>query len=831
MSCRVLAVLLVGALAVPVWGQEPSSSADPETAASAQTPEPPQEPTSASTPEAEDAAVPPDQGAGASSAGSAPGSGTSEEAGSVPRGPQPVAPPPAVEPACDPEKGDVCLTAEQQGREKGHIWGRGFADLRIGEMRVQTDALDIYDVETPQGTTQRLVAEGDVVLLRREERLMGDKLTMDLNTGKGTIENAVGYLDPGIYFTAKTLERLDPRTFEVHGARFSSCCQPHPRWAFRASSAKLRTGDKILAKNVLFTVGVPVWPKTLPTPIYFPYFAYPLAKGGRATGLLIPSFSVDLKRGVDVRAGFFWAMGRSADQTFSYEQRAKLPPRVTHELRYLREGLSQGDFRTTLFPPRKASTDQTEGLPPPNLDWDYDLQWNAIQELPGSFIGKVRVNRTSPQNYLTALTTVYNRYEDSTLTFQGLLGRQSLLLMANERATIYDQGTKALRRYLPQFRLSMVPQRLGKSGVVLGYSLQLDRLQSAFPATAADRRTDTWSRFDVFPSISRPVSVTFLTLNPSVNVRYTHYSATYPWDEEAQQQIIDNGPTGGPLSRRYLEASLEMEGPSFSRVFTNPTTIYSDKFKHVISPQVTWLVRSASAGTEGIPTFDGVDNQYSTHEITYGFVNRFYSRRHERGRRPTPYEFLSWNIYQVYYLDVPQSVNDPNFTSDLRGPGGTIVDRSPIRSRIRFQPVPEWNLDWLTEYDTNFKQTRRTDLRSHLGGSLGGIDVQWTKSMRVPNKGTELKLSDHTVSGRANLRLFDRAIELGATSTYNFPTKLYLDRSLYVRFKVQCFGLMVQWLQRYINRQQVPSIAFSIDLENLGSIGMDPDRRPGQARY
>jgi LPS-assembly protein len=702
-------------------------------------------------------------------------------------------------------------------------------------MRVQTDALDIYDVETPQGSTRKLVASGHVVFLRREERLMGDELTMDLNTGKGTIENAVGNMDPGIYFRAKTLDRLDPRTFVVHEARFSSCCQPNPRWGFRASSAKLHTGDKIVAKNVLFTVGVPVWPKSLPTPLYFPYFAYPLTKDDRATGLLIPSFSYSRKRGMDVRMGFFWAMGRSADQTFTVERRAVLPPRISHELRYLREDMSQGTFRTTLFPPRKAVTEeqlqQLKGLPPPNLDRDYDLQWRAVQALPGSLVAKVHVNRTSPQDFLTSPDRMYDRHRDLELAVQGLIGRQNLLVKADEQATLSDQDQKALNRYLPQLRLSMAPRRLGGSGVVADYALQVDRLQRAPKATDQERRTDTWSRLDILPSISRPVSLAFLTLTPAVRMRYTRYSATYPYDQETRQQTTANGPSAGAFGRRYTEASLEMEGPSFSRVFVNPTAIFSDKFKHVLSPEVTWLVRSENAGTESLPVFDSIDKANAAHQITYGIRNRFYSRRRQRGRQPTPYEFLSWYVYQVYYIDTPKSATDPAFIAGIGEPGGTMVHHSPIGSRILFQPLPGWNLDWRTEYDTKVKQTRYTSLDARLGGSLGAVDVRWNRSMRAPNKGTELKLADNALAASASIRLFDRTIELGGTSTYSFPSQLYLDRSLFLRFRVQCFGFMIQWLQRCINGEQVPSIAFSIDLANLGSIGMDPQRQPGRAGY
>ncbi|MCU0241518.1 MAG: hypothetical protein MUF51_03740, partial [Vicinamibacteria bacterium] len=149
---------------------------------------------------------------------------------------------------CSPERGDTCLTAEKQGREKGHTWGRGFADLRIGEIRVQTDSIDIFEREKPDGgIKQELIAEGNVVLMRKDERLAGTRMTMDLDTGRGLIDNVVGYMDPGVFVRAKRIERLDPKTFKITRGSFTSCCQPNPRWSFWAPSATLKVGDQVSA--------------------------------------------------------------------------------------------------------------------------------------------------------------------------------------------------------------------------------------------------------------------------------------------------------------------------------------------------------------------------------------------------------------------------------------------------------------------------------------------------------------------------------------------------------------------------------------------------------
>ena len=49
---------------------------------------------------------------------------------------------------------------------------------------------------------------------------------------------------------------------------------------------------------------------------------------------------------------------------------------------------------------------------------------------------------------------------------------------------------------------------------------------------------------------------------------------------------------GPPLDRSFFETSLEMRGPTFSRVFDTPGFGYSERFKHTIGPDVTWTYRT-----------------------------------------------------------------------------------------------------------------------------------------------------------------------------------------------------------------------------------------------
>src|SRR6185436_15571546 len=168
----------------------------------------------------------------------------------------PAVPPPAPAPTgeCDLGKGDICLNAEQlEQLEGGHVRLRGFADIRIGDARIQADQIDFFQSEGPP-RQRRIVGSGNVVFMKGDERLAGEKLDMDLETSKGTFEDALGYMSSGVLVEGKKIERLDANTYRIEGGKFTSCMQPNPRWRFSASSAVLEVDEQIKAKNVVFKV-------------------------------------------------------------------------------------------------------------------------------------------------------------------------------------------------------------------------------------------------------------------------------------------------------------------------------------------------------------------------------------------------------------------------------------------------------------------------------------------------------------------------------------------------------------------------------------------------
>jgi len=714
-------------------------------------------------------------------------------------------PPPEQKTEAPPE-GEIRLKAESQEQVgKGHYRARGFVDIRIGDTRLQCERVDLYEEEKPGGkTSRRIVAEENVVFMRGEERLSGDRLEMDADTGRGVFENAIGYVQPGVFIEGRRIERLGEKTYRVEGGRFTSCSQPNPRWNFNMTSARIELEDKVVARNVVFKIkSVPVF--------YLPVIYYPIREDQRSTGILFPHFGHSSIKGFEVGTGFFWAMGRSFDQTFYADHYSKIGWGFGHEFRYAAEQPSRGTFRTYVI-----RTDRDQPL-------DYDLDWNALQMLPGKFRATVNVRQYSDllfqQQYQDNFNLATSRSRRSGANVQRNFGSTTLSLAADRNENFFGD-TGRITEHLPSLALRRFPQKIGKTGIVFGYEAKAERV--GFGASDA---VESFSRFDVAPQLSRPLSSSFLQVTPSATVRYTRYTSSYLGEDGATTVL------GGPaIGRRFFEGSLDVRGPTFSRVF-DVGGPYTDRIKHVIGPEVTWTYRTRVDDFNDIPKFDGTDFYLGTNQIDYAIVQRLLAKRPGPGGKSIPHEFLSLRVGQTYYVQISDGQNnfDPNYSSSAFGPGFTPAHLSPILSRLRLRPVPSITGDFNVEYDVNFKQLRTMFFSAGINGARGSLRAGWSRVIQLAELAEDRKVSANTVRGAFTLQVVPNRITLNGSANYDFVRKVLLQSSARLRWETQCCGFNAEMVRYNYNQRQDRQFRFSIDLANVGSIGNFLDENaPGQ---
>jgi lipopolysaccharide assembly outer membrane protein LptD (OstA) len=700
--------------------------------------------------------------------------------------------------------GEIRIKAETQGGDPSHHWARGFVDLRAGDIRIQGDAADMYEVQKPDGgKKQEAVFVGNVVFLREDERLAGERLTMDLETGKGMFDHARGYVQPGVFVEADSIERIDGDHYRIKGGTFTACTQPDPRWNFSASSAKVHVDDKVVARNVVFRV------KSVPS-FYMPVFVYPISPDQRASGFLFPHFGTSSQKGFTVGEAFFWAMGRSFDQTFYADHYSKFGWGYGHEFRYMLDSPSNGSFRTYGF------------RPPGGGKWDYDVNWHALQLFPFKVRASVNArwysNTAFQQLFQDTLNLASSRTQRAQVNLQRSFSEFTVSLSAEDNRVFYSDQTRINRRG-PALRLNRSPKKIGNSNVVIGFETRYEALTKG-----SDTKLDRYNRFHFSPELSYPIATTFLELNPSVAYDYTSYTRSRDPDTLAA--------TAPGLSRNYFETGLEITGPTFSHVFNNPSGFYSDKFKHTIGPEIDWSYRTAIDNFNAIPKFDGIDQELGTNQVDYALVQRLLAKRPGAGGKPQTWEVLSWRVGQTYYVQINNAQNefDPNYSSSAFGPGGLPDHNSPLQSQLRIRPTPALAGTFNFEYDVNFKELRTLGFSLNLSGRVGALTANWSRARKLAELASDRILTRDFVRGTAAWHVLPDRLTLDGGVDYDMLNKNVVQSRERVRWDVQCCGFVLQGIQYNFNSRKDHQIRFSVELAGIGNIGSFLGENPVSSR-
>ncbi len=699
--------------------------------------------------------------------------------------------------------GEVRVRAESyEQTSPGRVEARGLVDLQVADIRIQADRADVIEErQLDGGARQRVVAEGNVVLIRGEERLSGDRLELD-DSGKGTLSNAVGYLEPGLFVTARMIERLDADSYRVVGGTFSSCSQANPRWSFSASRASVDVDDKITGVNAVFKVkGVPAF--------YTPFVYYPIRKDGRSTGFLLPSVGYSEARGYNLKAGFFWAMGRSADQTFWLDSYTKAGNGLGHELRWVGRASSRWTLRSRLFDAKGSG------------GTDYMLDGSGLQQLPGKLRAEASVRLASSTAFAQQQegeSARGTRANDWSLRLErdfGLVVLDAYGDATDERAGL---SSGKLKGRLPGLHLRRFPRQIGWGGLVVGLEATAERIRYGTP-----NRLDAWTRYDFAPTLSRPLHVSFLDVNPSLGYRYLRYGSRLLLDEKGKPVSDEHGELErdeAPLGRSFFETAIETRGPTFARVFDTPGFGYSERFKHTIGPEVTWAYTVPVADFAGIPPDGKPDRLVATSRIDYALVQRFYAKRIGSRGAATAYEFASWRLQQAWSARTARSLGEDASPAGL----------GRLDSRLTLRPTPQYAFEYELEYDVGHRQIQHMSASASAMRSGLFLEASWQRNLNgadavsnLPTAGEESHDRSQTLGLTTALELFARRLTVEGKIDYDVAQqKLWQVRGL-VRYSTQCCGFTVE--RNWRSSDTGPADAqwrFSIELANVGSIGGSP---------
>ncbi len=671
-------------------------------------------------------------------------------------------------------------------------------------------------------------AEGNVVIDQGPTRLTASHAIYNLDTKTGTFFNAVGALDPTMYFSGDRIEKLDENTFTVTNGMFTSCDLDRPAWSFRLKYARVIRDDYAHMQDVSF--------RTRFAPLLWtPRLIWP-TKADRTQGFLIPRLVLSGNFGTRLEMAYFIPFGPSVDATVTGEVSTQGYGSAGVEIRYVPSpNIKIGDFSGYVV--RDPHPELYSGNPNATgtaYHWRYRYE-HAQDNLPGGFRGVISLEQFSDLDFFRQydrdprIHTLSNVYSSAYLTKN--TSRYSVNFLADRREILLFTQSQRFEQ-LPSLQFRMYPQKLGPTPFYFSLESSGSHLLTAAfnqDTSGIFQRTSStdYFRTDVFPTLSMQVPTPpWLSIKPQISLRDTYYTASIlPTDNPAAPA----NPIEQSVNREYGQGQVDVVGPSFSRIFNKSIGDFA-RFKHVIEPRVTYVYTSSVTNADRIIRFDTVDTPLLPtvrDSVTYALTQRLIAKEKESKDSPTSgsaHEVMSFSLAQSVSLSKPFTSGTSGQLPGTTTPGCADCKFTPLVGTLRVNPYQALTVDASASWGNQSHQLDQTSLSANFVGTGRNSDkylgLTWFATFVSP-------VTTQVASSvwRINTGSFVIPNHLRADLLLNYDAQQhqFLEQRLALGWTGSCYGISLA-PRRYQNVTARGigynwAFDFAFSLKNVGSVG------------
>ena len=741
-----------------------------------------------------------------------------------------ASPPPAFAQLTDIPGFDNVLAQIQERLEGNRYLLREAVEMTQGDMRFYADFVEYF------GDTNRMVATGNVLLIEKDHQIAADRADFNAKTRLGTFYNARGFAtvgaaagadpaagpaEPDVQFYGETLEKTGEDTYLISKGGFTSCVQANPRWEMTSGSLKLRVDHYALLRNMFLKVkGVPA--------IYLPIMYYPLSKENRNTGFLMPSYGASSYKGQTISNAFFWAIDRSQDATFLHDWFSKTGQAIAGEYRYVSLG-GAGNVRSDFLDEHPTTFVDTDGQ---QVEQEgrrsFRTYGNLSQSLGGSWYAQARADYSSDLSvdrlYDSDITRASRRTRNYGGSVSGTAKGVRVTGMYDRNEYFAENDTSSLRGTSPRINVSRPDRLLPGLPVYASVNSEYVRIeQKQYASNRTILADEGLARFDIVPAVRYPFNkLAFLKFNTTAQFRNTFWS---------QSQFVDlaNGvetPQGrldAPISRRFLELSADVNGPTLVRIWDAPKSSYAQRFRHSIEPFAQVLYRTAIDNYNAIPKIEGSDSIVgSATSYAYGVNTRFYAKRTVDGPRAIPREVISATIKQTYNTDARSVLSDAEQRSRNNVPTSHFT---PVQVLVRTSPFEGVSGTFRTEFDGRYSRFR--SFTSDAGWEHKTIShiASWSNVRFRPGAlGQNTARQTHYFNAYTSVRFQENRYGLTHSLNWDVKNQSLTQNRMAGYYNAQCCGFSVEY--QFIDLSQISNagvqkdsrLHFSVTLGGIGNV-------------
>jgi LPS-assembly protein len=638
--------------------------------------------------------------------------------------------------------------------------------------------------------TNRVRAEGNVLLDDGPRRLTGATLDIDLDTKLGSLTEATAAVGTDFYFQGEEVARIADGVWEVRDGVFTSCEGDVPSWSFRVGKATIE--EEAYAR----IRGATMRARTLPV-FHLPYLLWP-TKTDRSSGLLVPKIGYSDDRGPYLGLAWYQVLGRSYDTTLYAD---------IYGEEYYGGGV---EFR---WRPSEETEGQVRGFAiqdPFDDEWRWKLELDhKTTNLPWGLRGVAHIEDYSDFDYFRdferGLAGKTQRQLYSNAFVSGSWGPHSLNVLADRRETFLSGGRVVRLEQLPEIEYGLRKTRLGKLPLFLevdaaAHSLSVDRSANYF---------GDYARGHLFPQLTASViSASWLGFTVSGGADVT-------WWSDSLLAGSPDGFGGGSLTRVVPVAGAEIVGPSFSRIFESSGDGAFSRYKHIIEPRFTWSYSESFDEQQEVPIFDGVDSAGASNLGRMSIVNRLLAKPRDEDQGGAR-EIASLELARRYSFDDEQALEFGVVTDTL--PDGSTVTRvesdqaGPLEMIFRAYPSERLGLRLRADYSMLFSELTNLQLSGDVKLGPSRLSLTWTPSWRA--------IDGETLSSQGTVGIsspLGERLQFRSQVTWDFEESFLRDQRHFLTWKGSCYAFRLEVHESRTLFERRRDYLFSIDLKNVGT--------------
>jgi lipopolysaccharide assembly outer membrane protein LptD (OstA) len=405
--------------------------------------------------------------------------------------------------------------------QKVYLFGEAKVNYQNIELTADYIVFDMSNnIVLATGLTDTLgKVTGKPVFKQGNETFQSDTLRYNFETRKGVIKYIFTKQGEG-YLHSKQTKRLADGQIHMKSGKYTTCDAEHPHFYIGLTRAIAIPEKKIISGPAYLVL------EDIPLPLVLPFGFFPNTKE-RSSGLLIPTYGYEQRRGLYLRnGGWYFAINDYVDLSITSDIYSHGTWGLSASSKYVRRYKFSGSFSGQYY--QNVIENET---PVPTKSTDYSIRWSHTQSPKAnptrSFSASVNMSSSSyDKNQSYNMTDYVTNTKSSSITFSKRWPGTPFNLAASLNHS-QNSLNNSVNMNLPKvsFNMSRIyPLRFGKSSgkfkwfenIQLSYSANFENRISATDSTLFTENTLLGMKNGFTHSI--PVTMANLKLFKLINI-------------------------------------------------------------------------------------------------------------------------------------------------------------------------------------------------------------------------------------------------------------------------------------------------------------------------